>query len=367
MRLTHLRVKTFRNIERLDIDFTPGLHLISGGNAQGKSSLLEAIYLLATLRSFRGATHQQMRQRGAESYFVGGSLEAPGQCALSFYWAPHERVSKIDGRVSQRVADLFDCVRMVVFSPEDPQLVAGAPRIRRRFIDLILAQTDPHYVNVLQEYARAIRSRNALLRRDKIDDAALGAFDHQTLRLGSLIMERRRDLIPTIHRLAAEAHANVSNHQDELSIDYAPNVKTEFAAELKQSRDRERRMQTTLVGPHRDDIRITINGYAAANFASEGQKRSAAIALRVAQTGLLTQSFDAPPILLIDDIFGELDPERRASLFDLLQPTNQPTSQAFVTSADPNLPRALKGDWTQWRVENGTFAHVPGNRNPNDS
>src|SRR2546426_7998607 len=162
--LGRLRLRDFRNYARLDVEFSPGFHLLRGGNAQGKTNLLEAIYLMATLRSFRGVGGAQMIRHSQSGYFAGGKVVGQGEHEIKIYWSARERKLSLDGQPVRRLSDYFGVLRAVVFCTEDLQLVKGTSRIRRRFLDLLLAQTHGTYLPLLQRYTQALRSRNALLK-----------------------------------------------------------------------------------------------------------------------------------------------------------------------------------------------------------
>ena len=176
MHLDHLRLRDFRNYARLDADFAPGFHVLLGDNAQGKTNVLEAIYLMATLRSFRGVGGAHMVRHGQKGYFVGGKIVGKGEHEIKMYWSAAERKLSLDAQPVRKLSDYLGVLRVVVFCTEDLQLVKGPARSRRRFIDLMLTQTHPGYLGLLQRYARALRSRNALLKRHAVDEAALDSF-----------------------------------------------------------------------------------------------------------------------------------------------------------------------------------------------
>ncbi|MBC8094719.1 MAG: DNA replication and repair protein RecF, partial [Akkermansiaceae bacterium] len=179
MHLAHLRLRDFRNYPRLDVDFAPGFHLLLGDNAQGKTNILEAIYLMATLRSFRGVGSSQMVRHGQKGYFVGGKVVGQGEHDIKMYWSAAERSLSLDARPVRKLTDFLGTLRTVVFCTEDLQLVKGTGRGRRRFLDLLLSQTHPTYLPLLQRYAQALRSRNALLKRSMLDEAALDSFTRE--------------------------------------------------------------------------------------------------------------------------------------------------------------------------------------------
>jgi DNA replication and repair protein RecF len=354
--LAHLRLRDFRNYARLDVDFPPGFHLLLGSNAQGKTNILEAVYLLATLRSFRGVGSAQMIRHGQKGYFVGANVSHQGRREIKMYWSSKERNLALDGRPVRRVTDYLGALRTVVFCTEDLQLVKGTARVRRRFMDLLLTQTRPGYLPLLQRYTRALRSRNALLKHHSIDEAALEGFTKELVRLGSEIKQHRGELVPQLSALARLAYRRISSDAEELHVDYQPSVKRDFAVELAQSRHRERSYRATLVGPHRDDLELRLNDQSASQFGSEGQKRSLAIALKMAQAEYLTGIHGSPPVLLIDDVMGELDAKRRTGLLPLLRRVHAKGGQAFMTATEENWPRELADDLTRWQVTAGSLA-----------
>jgi DNA replication and repair protein RecF len=353
--LAHLRLRDFRNYARLDADFAPGFHLLLGDNAQGKTNILEAIYLMATLRSFRGVGGAQMIRHGAKGYFVGGNVVGRGDHEIKMFWSASERKLTLDNQPVKRLADYFGALRTVVFCTEDLQLVKGAARARRRFLDLLLAQTNPIYLPLLQRYMRAVRARNALLKQRSGDEAALDCFSQDMIKLGNEIICARRGLIPKFSPLARLAYRRISNDAEELRIEYAPSVKNDFAVELAQARSREKTFRATLVGPHRDDLQLLLNEKSAAQFGSEGQKRTLAIALKMAQAEFLAGIHGSPPILLIDDVMGELDLKRRSGFLPLLEHAHKTSGQVFMTATEENWPRELGKDLQRWEVKIGTL------------
>jgi len=348
--LLHLRLRDFRNYARLDADFPVGFHLLLGDNAQGKTNLLEAIYLLATLRSFRGVGGAQMVRHGQKGYFVSATVSSQAEHDIKIYWSPAQRKLSLDAQPVRKLGDYLGVVRAVVFCTEDLQLVKGVARLRRRFMDLLLAHTHAVYLPVLQRYARAVRSRNALLRQRFVDEAALEGFTHEMIEAGRQIMDFRRELLPRVAGLAREAYARVARSAEPLELEYLPSVKHDFAVELARNRARERVFRSTLIGPHRDELQLRLDGKSAAKFASEGQKRSIAIALKLTQAEYLTDIHGVPPILLIDDVMGELDARRRAAFLPLLDRAQHARSQVFMTCTEESWPQELGRGLHRWEV-----------------
>jgi DNA replication and repair protein RecF len=355
MHLAHLRLRDFRNYTRLDVDFAPGFHLLLGDNAQGKTNILEAIYLIATLRSFRGVGGAQMIRHGQKGYFVGGKVVGQGDHDIKMYWSSPERSLSLDARPVRKLTDYLGVLRTVVFCTEDLQLIKGAARSRRRFLDLLLSQTYQGYLPLLQRYTRALRSRNALLKQPRPDPVVLDSFSRELVKSGEEIIRLRRELVPKFSPLARLAYRRISSEAEELRLEYQPSVKQDFGVELAQSRQRESAYRSTLIGPHRDDLQLLLNDRSAAQFGSEGQKRTLAITLKLAQAEYLTGLHGSPPVLLIDDIMGELDAKRRGGFLPLLQRAQQSSGQVFMTATAESWPEEPGRELQHWRVQDGTL------------
>jgi len=266
--LARLRLRDFRNYARLDADFTPGFHLLLGDNAQGKTNILEAIYLLATLRSFRGVGNAQMVRHGHKGYFVGATVVGQGEHDIKTYWSAQERSLNLDSQPVRKVTDYLGVLRTVVFCTEDLQLIKGPARSRRRFLDLLLSQTHIAYLPLLQRYTQALRSRNALLKRHSLDPIALEGFSRELMSAGEEIIRLRHELVPRFSILVRQAHRRIANEAEDLRLEYAPSVKKDFQVELAQSQARERIYRMTVIGPHRDELQLLLNDRAAVQFAS---------------------------------------------------------------------------------------------------
>ncbi len=355
MHLAHLRLRDFRNYGRLDADFAPGFHLLLGDNAQGKTNILEAIYLIATLRSFRGVGGAQMIRHGQKGYFVGSQLVGQGQHETKMYWSANERTLALDGRPIRKLTDYLGVLRTVVFCTEDVLLIKGPGRARRRFLDLLLSQTHSTYLPLLQRYTEALRARNALLKQPVIDPVALESFSQELIGAGEEIIRLRRELVPAFSPLAQQAYSRISQGAEKLRLEYMPSVKADFQVELAQSQARERTYRSTVIGPHRDELQLLLNDRSAGQFGSEGQKRSVAIALKMGQAEYVTNLHGAPPVLLIDDIMGELDLKRRSGFLPLLERAHQSRGQVFMTATEENWPEELGREVQRWIVREGTL------------
>jgi DNA replication and repair protein RecF len=355
--LARLRLRDFRNYGRLDAVFQPGLHLFLGNNGQGKTNLLEAIYILATLRSFRGAGGAQMICHERAGYFIGATVLSQAEHEIRIYWSQQRKTLHLDDRPVRLLSEYLGVFRAVIFSTDDLQLVKGPASRRRRFLDLLLTQTHPTYLPLLQRYTQALRSRNALLKQPKQDEVALESFTLELIGTGNQLIEFRRAILPRIAPMVSRAYGSISAEAEELQITYRPSVKADFAVELAQARLRESTLRTTSTGPHRDELLLLLAGRPAEQFGSEGQKRSIALALKMAQAAYLLELFGSPPVLLIDDIMGELDPIRRRSFMPLLHAASQAHGQVFMTATEENWPREL-GRSHKWEVTAGTITPI---------
>jgi len=358
MHLAQLRLRDFRNYVRLDVNFSPGFHLLLGDNAQGKTNVLESIYLLATLRSFRGVGSAQLVRHTQKGYFVGASIVGQGKHEVKMYWSSRERSLTLDSRPVRRLTEYLGVLRTVVFCTEDLQLIKGTARARRRLLDLLLSQTHPIYIALLQRYTKALRSRNALLKNPALDAAALESFSRELVVSGNEITRLRRELVPVFSPIVRNAYAQVAGAAEDVQLAYEPGVRQDFEVELAQSQRRESSIRSTIIGPHRDEIKLLLNDRLAAQFGSEGQKRTLAIALKMAQSEYLNDLHGSPPVLLIDDVMGELDVKRRSGLLPLLNRAHQAHGQVFMTATEENWPKELGRDVQRWQVRNGTLHKV---------
>ncbi|MHB8575460.1 MAG: DNA replication/repair protein RecF [Dehalococcoidia bacterium] len=365
MYLARLALNNFRNYRRLDLAPVRGVTLITGANAQGKTNLLEAVYLLATTRPARGGSEAELIRWNAAAEglnaarVIGEAERKHGPVAVEVVVAGKEpgagpagavehasKRLKVNG-VPRRASEVIGQLTAVLFTAEDIELITGPPAARRRYLDITISQTDGAYVRSLQRYARVLLQRNSLLRRIGDGQASpeeLGYWDDELVREGARIMHVRATTMQSLRIAGREYHAKLSDGREDLEVAYAPqtalpddNGAVERAIELKlrgslsQLRRREIAGGVTLVGPHRDDLSFTLNGVALSAYGSRAQQRTAALALRLAETAFLNGANQDPPILLLDDILSELDESRRQAVMRLMHDAEQ----VFVTTAEP--------------------------------
>jgi len=356
MFIQRLKLRNFRNYSGLDVYFPPGFHFFTGDNAQGKSNLLEAIYLLSTLKSFRGAQNSQMVQQGFQAYFVGCTFINDRNNEIRNYWSSREHRITLNDKKITKAGDFFGILPSVLFCVEDIQLIKGAASLRRRYLDYLLAQSNPLYLPLLQRYGTALRSRNALFRQNSFHSALLESFTKELIKTGTEIIRFRSQLIKEISHLVTECYHNIAgeNVLEQITIRYKPNVLENMELQLAHSYQKELNLQYTVVGPHRDDLEILINDTPLVKFGSEGQQRTCALALKMVQASYLTKEKGVPPLLLIDDVMGELDHKRRQSFLPLLDKVSTSRGQMFMTCTEKNWNTEPRHT-SFWKIVNGTI------------
>ena len=368
--LDQLRLTDLRSYSSLDVAFGPGPHLVWGPNAAGKTSLLEAMVVLARGSSHRTTTDAELVRWGADVTRIEGqagsdeidvALIRPGSEASA---AGARKRIRVNG-VARRAAALAERLRVVLFAPEDMLLVAGSPSLRRAAIDQLASTLFPGYVAELATYGRALQQRNGLLRAIREETAArdeLRYWDRPFLDAGGAVVAMRHELLARLAEPLAAAHREIAPEEAEagsLGLSYVTNApafegeapRDALARRLVETAEKEVWNGTTVIGPHRDDVAFTMAGRDLAAFASRGQQRTAILALKLAELDLVTARDGRPPLLLLDDVFSELDPARRAHLVRRI--AELPQSFVTTTTLD-DLDPSLRAIATHWEVRPGS-------------
>lgn len=374
MHLTRLALTDFRCYPAADVPLEPGVTSFTGANGQGKTNLVEAVGYVATLASHRVATDVPLVRSGAERAIVRAAVtSADRSCLIEIEINPaRANRARLNRAPVQRPRQILGALRAVLFAPEDLALVKGDPGERRRYLDDLLVQSAPRYAGVRSDYERVVRQRTALLKSARGRPpgnrpmlGALDAWDEQLARTGAELMAGRLELVGALRPLAVKAYAAVSGDECAVEITYRPSLrdKTEPACDqdllaaslravLAESRGAELERGVCLVGPHRDELELRIGELPARGYASHGESWSLALALRLAGYELLRSAGD-DPVLLLDDVFAELDGQRR----DRLAAVAAATEQVLVTAAVPaDLPAAMRA--TRFDVADGVITRA---------
>lgn len=342
MRLRKLTLRHFRNVGFAALEFAGRQHFLTGANGQGKTNLLEAAGFLTAMRSFRATDHKVLIGHGQH-------------CAAIAFVVEHERLGEAhvtiklrhDGKELwheqtrvPRLAEHVGKFPTVVFSSQDMQLVRGSPASRRRWLDLTLAAMDAGYLRALQNFTRALDARNALLKSGRAAPAELAAFEQALAPAAAELIGLRSAGLRALGKLLQEFYARLTGGTEPASLAYEPNFADGSAeallARLEAGRARDVQFRATLVGPHRDDFHFKVRHTAAKDFASEGQQRSLVLALRLAQAKWFHERSGVRPVLLADDVLGELDPERRARFWSAIDPESQ------IVATGTDLPAVVE-------------------------
>lgn len=325
MMIHSLELQDFRNYEKLKIDFAEHTNILYGDNAQGKTNILEALYLCATSRSHRNSRDREMIRFGCEECHIRTKIiknQVENQIDI------HLKKNRSKGIAVNRVpirksSELFGVLSVVLFSPEDLNIIKNGPQQRRRFTDMELCQLDKIYLSDLSKYNHVLQQRNKLLRdMDGRPDweSTLEIWNSQLVNCGRKIIERRQKFVEDLNQIVYSIHRNLSGGKEELLLLYEPNsTAKDFEENLKHADFQDRKLRTTTIGPHRDDISFFINGIDIRKYGSQGQQRSAALSLKLAEIELVRQVIGDTPVLLLDDVLSELDSSRQNDLLNQLQ------------------------------------------------
>lgn len=373
MLLKKILLQNYRNYVDAGLECTPTLNVIWGNNGQGKSNLLEAVYLLSTGQSFRANRDQELIN-WEKNFFLVKAEVATSQENLQIdisYPVNNKKVLKINGYKRSKISDILGIFNVVLFSPDELYLVKGGPNQRRRYLDLTISRLHPAYYYHLQQYQKALDQRNQLLRNLPVNprlDETLEVWDQQLVDLGSKILFKRLKILPGLTRLAGQFYGKIAANTERMTISYQSSVNLpapepdknyseaaiadSFARQLRQIRKEEARRGMTLIGPHRDDLIIYLNDREMRSFGSQGQQRSAALSLKLAELEILSVEQGDYPVLLLDDVLSELDGSRREFLFTQLKDR----VQTFLTTTQHNyLSQDLLAGAGLIEVKNGVL------------
>ena len=369
MKISRIQIHSFRNITRADLRPSERFNILIGNNAQGKTNLLEAMYLLGTMKSFRMARNCELITYDSPcSHVKGWGIRDGVEREISVTITHSGKKAFIDGKPALRLSDFFGNFNMVVFSPEDIAMVRGLPEVRRRFLDRAVFSIDPGYLTLHHEYSRILKNRNALLKQGIRD--GLSAWTDKLADSASRVIEKRTVFIRELDALLRDFYSSIAGAKQEAAITYrtrcidfsndTDSLRQRIRHSLERSIPDEIRRGTTLTGPHRDDIEFSLNGKPLNHHGSQGEQRSFILALKMAEIEYMKVRWGNPPVLLLDDMTSELDRERNRNLMNFLK---EKEMQVFISSTGlENINLSGITNYSTFPVCNGKFftevAHV---------
>jgi DNA replication and repair protein RecF len=355
LRLERLVVRGFRNLADLDLTPGPRFNVLAGDNGQGKSNLLEAVYYLGALASFRGAGRDDLIAHGGERAILAGQFSAGGVVPTSARIGLDRQAPRklsLDGKRPRSTSAWVGSLPMVLFHPGDVALPSAAPEARRAFLDRILEQMDATYASALTTYERALRSRNRLLKVEDVDPRGVRAYDEILASAGTVVAQARARLAHELGPKVEEAFLRVAGEELPLRVAYRPRVEPTVEAlrsALARSFEKDLARGFTAEGPHADDLLLEARGRSARHHASQGQQRMIVLALKIAELDVLTRRVGRVPLLLLDDVSSELDRARNRRFFTLLGALG---AQVFLTTTQGELI-GIDEDRVDFHVEKG--------------
>ena len=337
MYIKEIELKNYRNYEYLKIEFNEKTNLILGNNAEGKTNLLESIYLSSIGRSFRTNKDSDLVQFNRDAAKVSVKAEKNyGETTVEITIKKDSKKSvKKDGVNIKKASELLENILIVIFSPEDLKIVKDEPEKRRKFIDRELSQILPSYYDALSNYKKILIQRNTYLKEENVEISLLDLWDVQLAKYGSRIMRAREKFIRKLNVYSSRIHESITNGREKLELVYEPdielheNLEDNYYLLLKDNLANDLKKRNTGIGPHRDDLAFFVNGINMRNFGSQGQQRTCALSIKLAELNLIKEETDEDAILLLDDVMSELDVERQEYLIKTLK-----NNQLFITTTD---------------------------------
>lgn len=355
MYFTSVKLKNFRNYTEESVEFHPRVNLITGNNAQGKTNLLESLYIMSLGKSFRTSKDSEMIRFGEEFCRVETVSSKDGEeLSVIIDYRKDGKSVQIDGVKINKNIEMLSHVYTVVFSPEDLKIVKEEPDKRRKFIDRELCQLKPVYYKNLARYKKILQQRNMFLKNGEINQAMLDVWNEELASYGSKIILERNRFISHLNEMSRELHHGITDGKEHLEISYESNVPVEglkesFLQKLKSHQHLDVMRGNTSVGPHKDDLKICVDGVDIRHYGSQGQQRTAALSLKLAEIRMIQEEAEEDPILLLDDVLSELDGERQKFLVRSLSEI-----QIFITAAEigPSLLESMPEGYV-FHVEKG--------------
>ena len=366
MNLKNLQLVNFRNYEKLYVEFNKNINLLIGKNGQGKTNIVESIYILSIGKSFRTSKDKELIKFNSENLYIGGNFEkAIGLKRIEIIVSKNKKGIKINKIPIQKIQELLGNLNVVIFSPEDLKLVKDGPKERRSFIDKEISQIMPKYYNYLSNYNKILLQRNKLLKSRYVDENLLDVYDTNLAKYGCYIYILRRDFIKKLSNISKSFHKDLTNDKERLSIEYKNQIKiteddntdtvyNKLIEKLSSNRSNDIEMRATKYGIHRDDLNIYIDELDVRLYGSQGQQRTASISLKLSEIELIRQEVGEYPVLILDDVFSELDEVRQKLLVEKLD-----NIQMFITTAEISHKNIFdKNNTTIFNIDNGEIVSI---------
>lgn len=358
MYIKNLKLKNYRNYSFLDLNLVNGINIIYGNNAQGKTNILEALYMSSTTKSYKQSRDKEIIKFGEEEAHIKATyIKQEKENIIDIHLKREKNKGiAINGKKINKISDIFGLINVIIFAPENLYIIKEGPFLRRKFLDFYISQIDKIYINDLSNYNKVLNQRNILLKqiyynKNIIDE--LDIWDKQLILYGNKIIKRRQEVIKDLNKEIYEKHLFISSNKEELLTEYEKNIDEEnFYKELLNNREKDIKYQSTQVGPHRDDIKFIINNIDIRKFGSQGQQRTAALSLKLAELSSIKKIKNENPVLLLDDVFSELDLIRQRQLIDYLKDIQVVIT---VTGITKEIIEKLKPQ-TLYRVENAEIS-----------
>ncbi|MDO5441746.1 MAG: DNA replication/repair protein RecF [Bacillota bacterium] len=357
MLIKNIELKNFRNYKNLKLEFDDKLNIFLGQNAQGKTNLLESLFVIGMGKSFRTNSDKEMILFNQEFANVKANiLDDNNEDEIEITYRPEGKIIKLDGIKLKRTVDLLETVYIVEFSPEDLKIVKEGPDHRRRFLDRELCQIKPIYYSDLGNYKKVLKERNSLLRQKNLDKNLYSVFNEALSEYGVRIKKEREIFINRILDISKNIHKDITSGMEELNLSYETKItdKESYIKTLEENFNKDIEKGFTSFGPHKDDIKIEINGIDIRTYGSQGQQRTAALSMKLAEIGLIKQETGKDAVLMLDDVLSELDQNRQRYLIEAMKGI-----QIFITATeiDENL-RVLLPEGKTFKVDNGTVKNI---------
>ncbi|MED3661605.1 DNA replication/repair protein RecF [Ureibacillus sp. FSL K6-8385] len=335
MIIERLQLINYRNYESLDLEFSPNINVLIGENAQGKTNILESIYVLAMAKSHRTSNDKELIRWGEDYGKIKGEIRnRHGRFPLELLITKKGKKGKVNHIEQSKLSNYIGQINVVMFAPEDLNIVKGSPQVRRRFIDMEIGQISPIYLHELLNFQKLLKQRNQLLKsyqeKQKVDEVLFDIYTEQYIQSAIQIIRKRFEFVDLLQEWAEKIHSGISQGMENLKIKYFTTkgieknwtnseMTTYLAEKFAQVKEKEMERGLTLIGPHRDDLQFLVNDYDVQTYGSQGQQRTTALSLKLAEIELIKQETGESPILLLDDVLSELDDFRQSHLLNTIQ------------------------------------------------